>query len=544
MEQAASRGIGDEALVAVDEQDAQTSDYAGGSKGPSVMSDKFNEPNVIIPLAMSYDTRGLGARAYINAFPGGKDQRKVNCYYQLIRNAITGQITIEIVKRPGIKDSGKTFGESGYTQYCISNVLSSESAGSWVAYSNGSTTKIADGSTVGSITSTKIPVYLDKTIISGTPTAILQLRATSGAPPAYDTYYSTSVGTWTLINDAVYAGLTHVGKIESLDGFSFVMTNNNRIYNFNINSISVMSATNFITKQIQQDRACGLALYKNTILSFGAETVEFFRNAGNPSGSPLSAIPQMAEKIGMGLLGDPNQLGSVTSTTSYTATLGGKLYFVGRKGGSALLNMSVFAYNGTTFEKVSTGAIDRIISDINTGYIYAICSVSFYGESAIAIQLSAPGTATQQWLMYFPDRNDWFEWNSDVFSPINDGRFFLSSATSATKSYRFQAASADTWQDDATTFGMGIQFRIPKKGNDRDFMRWCALDADTTTTASNVTVKFSDDDYQTFDAGRTIDINTKEKRLMRCGSYKSRVVYLEHSGNLEFRARNFLARIE
>ena len=142
--------------------------------------------------------------------------------------------------------------------------------------------------------------------------------------------------------------------------------------------------------------------------------------------------------------------------------------------------------------------------------------------------------------MYFPALKEWFEWTSDTFKPQNDGVNFLDPTQ-----VLYYFAGSNTYVDGPNPYTATIQFRIPKKGNNRDFMRWCALDADTTTSASNVTVEFSDDDYQNFSTGRTIDLNTPEKRLNRCGSYKTpRVVRLSHSANVEFRARNFLARID
>jgi hypothetical protein len=247
----------------------------------------------------------------------------------------------------------------------------------------------------------------------------------------------------------------------------------------------------------------------------------------------------------MGLLADPNQVTSVGGTTSYYATVGGVMYFVGRRGGPALLNLGVFAYNGREFGKVSNSAIDRIISDTGSGYIYSITPFTFYGNNAVAIQLTAPGTTTQRWLMYFPDHGEWFEWVSDVFSPVNDGRVFLGSVVGDTNTYWFLNASFDdTWQDAGTAYNMLVQFRLPSSGNNRKFMRWCALEADTTSAASNVAVSFSDNDYQSFTSAGNIDLSSQEKRLMRNGSYKNRVVMLDHGSNYECRIRKFMARVE
>ena len=77
------------------------------------------------------------------------------------------------------------------------------------------------------------------------------------------------------------------------------------------------------------------------------------------------------------------------------------------------------------------------------------------------------------------------------------------------------------------------------------FMPYMGLKGDTSRSAQNILVQFSDDDYQTFTAGRNVDMTSKEKMLARCGSYRgSRIVRLSHTGNTEVRLSQFLARIE
>lgn len=66
---------------------------------------------------------------------------------------------------------------------------------------------------------------------------------------------------------------------------------------------------------------------------------------------------------------------------------------------------------------------------------------------------------------------------------------------------------------------------------------------DTATSASTLNVEFSDDDYVTFQAARTIDMTQPIKQIYRCGSYKDRAVRLTHTGDVEFRASAVIARV-
>ena len=174
--------------------------------------------------------------------------------------------------------------------------------------------------------------------------------------------------------------------------------------------------------------------------------------------------------------------------------------------------------------------------------------MSFLGRSAVAIQLTAPGTTNQKWLMFFPELNEWFEWESSVFSPVNASGFFISGGTSLSQyTYAFtpSGASSNDWRDDYGNSNIAItakaQFRLPSNGNNRKFMDWFALEGDTES--QNYGVEFSDDDYSTFSTSRNIDMSTPEKRINRCGSYKNRIVRLTHTANSEGRIRKALARV-
>jgi len=72
-------------------------------------------------------------------------------------------------------------------------------------------------------------------------------------------------------------------------------------------------------------------------------------------------------------------------------------------------------------------------------------------------------------------------------------------------------------------------------------MTMCGLIADTTTTQQDVSVKFSDNDSQSFGTARTIDLNLAQKEIYRCGTFRERFVQLTHSGTGEVRFRRFFA---
>src|SRR5258706_9555591 len=81
----------------------------------------IDEPNVIIPLASSFNERGI--TGFTHSVTNSEDQRKINCYYELAKNALTGKGTLTLSKRPGVTLGTGTYGTSAQTSYLVLNTL-------------------------------------------------------------------------------------------------------------------------------------------------------------------------------------------------------------------------------------------------------------------------------------------------------------------------------------------------------------------------------------------------------------------------------------
>src|SRR5260221_9836332 len=77
----------------------------------------IDEPNVIIPLASSYNERGVAG--YTHSITNSEDQRKINCFYELAKNPMTGKGTLTLSKRTGVTLSGNILGTTLQTAYLI-----------------------------------------------------------------------------------------------------------------------------------------------------------------------------------------------------------------------------------------------------------------------------------------------------------------------------------------------------------------------------------------------------------------------------------------
>lgn len=497
----------------------------------------LDKPNVVLPLASSYNERGVDG--YSSTVTNAIDQRKINSVYEVVKNSQTGGVTLELVKRPGISNPGGTYGAASQLPYLVIRAAGStdlSATGNWVFSRSGSDIRASDGLGVTTVIVTAAgnePRWVDKTLISGVETVVLQIHNQS--TNAQRTFYSNSIGTWTEITDLVFAAFGHRGKMEHLNGFAHILTSDNYIYSSSINTLATWPAINRVAKQIKQDIAAGLMRFSNQILAFGMNTVEVFGHAGYATGSPLDVIPSSSRDVGI-------EVGTTEAQKAhYYTTLGNRLYFVGNMGGSPRFSRSLIAYDGQSFEKVSTRNIDKILTFATK--VYSVNRMELYGKAAVAIALTAPSsTGTQRWLMFFPEWNDWFEWTSDVYSPIGTGDLQLGIAGSTeTKLYRY--SGSEKWQDDTTDYTMTHQFDLPTKGNQLQRAYWMGVEGDTARSASSLNVELSRDDWQTVETARAIDMTKAKKHLYRCGSANKFGVRLSHTGNLDCRLRSFLARI-
>ena len=506
----------------------------------------FSKPNLQLPLAVSYNNRGISQN---NVFTTGLDQRKINCIYEPVANAVSGGTTLYLAKRPGVTVYNGTYGSASQTAYLAAWVPDPDSRSSFDGTQACVFSELSDDQRCSNDTGTVVienianyaPAHWRITAISNVPTMVLQLQSiTVGGVSAQRVWYSNDIqasngGTWARITDADFPGSAAIGAMEHMDGFAFIAAQGTGfIHNSDINSLANWQAQNKIRKQIVEDEVLGLAKIGKRLVCLGYETMEVFGNAGNPTGSPLVTIPDLFAKVGLARAPLSTQ-----SNGDYYCVLGDSMYWVGRPLGRRHTSGSgLYRFNGNGKPvKVSSQAMDKLLSGDT---ICSVNAVNLFGKQAVALMRTTIGSSTPKWLIYFPEWNDWFEWESTVFSPINNGNFFL--GVDDSKLYVF--GGSDTWQDNTTDYTMTVQFMLPKDGNHRKRMPMCGVAGDTARSASSLNVEFSDDDYQNFSTARAIDMTSQQKMLARCGSFRTRAVRLTHTGNLDCRIEKFLARIE
>ena len=482
-----------------------------------------------IPLIGVYNTR-IGASNVSSAASGivgigvvgvmivgniptsDKDQRFVNCYPVTVKNPAARTATPYLLKRAGFQANMTPAAGSAGTGLRI-----------WVGNSNkiisafGTTNSTIYDSTTSLGAITGKCTGITETSLSGT--ANLAISANNNRA-----WYYPAAGALTEITDVDFpgqAGRTVVGTFAHLEGYGFIMDSIGRIYNSDINSLSAWSASAFATANVVPDSGIGCFEYRNHILAFGSRSMEIWYNAGNPSGSPLSRRDEATRQIG---LINEHALAKIVDTLAFVGT-------------SNLGALEVYLMDGFTPTRISTPEIEAQLTLMGASDIY-VSAKKEAGRTLIAV--SGPSTT----YVYCVEEQLWHEWSSTTplwqfMDGIASGSSYITYAVSALstsgKVYATNPANY-VFEDDAVAYTAMFQLSLFDGGtNDRKTMPWLRVVGDRASSASALSISFSDDDYATFSTARDVDLSEERPQLSNCGSFRRRSVKGSHSANMSMR---------
>ena len=452
--------------------------------------------------------------------PTSKDARYVNCFKQTVSDEAQGNKTHRCVKRAGLASLNTPQAGSIGTAVLV-----------WSGQGTGAKVITAFGGTNSSLydgTTRLATNHTDTTIITGKAASITEttvsntatLYITSTDSTAW--YYQDS-GTVTKIADAQFPGnnsLTLAGGGAHMDGYTFQMDTRGGIWNSDLNSITSWTATGTINANIYPDKGVGCFRWKQYIIGFGAESMEFFYNAGNATGSPLTRIAHMAKRIGA--------VGADAITS-----ISDNIFFCGStpQGG-----LSVYQYDGE-ISRISPPELDAVLLLAGASNI----KLTAYRDFGLSFVVLKAGSTMYE---YCIEEKFWFIRLSHLgfcrFAALSTGSSQVSYAVSELvttgKVYTINPASR-VFQDDSQTHSARMQLPAVDPGAGA-FVAYEVAEvvADVESSTSNLTLVWSDDDYVTYSTGRTLDLSTNVPRTSRLGGTKKpRAFALVHSSNTPMR---------
>ena len=349
-----------------------------------------------------------------------------------------------------------------------------------------------------------------------------------------------------------------------LDGFLFVGSSDGTVSQSSSNDATAWSALDFLTAEREPDKAVHITKHLDQVVMFGSRTIEFFYNAGYPAGSVLQRRNDVSYHTG------------VTDGRSIHNT-GDKIYFLGSDlTGSG----SIYLLESFKISKVSTPQIDNYLHDtfIQSDLDAITAGFTINGHELILITALATVDSDfipAQTIVYDRTTNLWSTWELALpgfsefplvkwtdqtslgsrqgFGILINGDIFQFSGNSASVDVISENETdymVDDYieQQDDYVISLGadasanIACRITLPEFDGDVqnnkmmhkLELVGSRISGTTGVTDVTIRWSDDHYNTFLASRTLDIS-KRRKLTRLGLFNRRAFELSYDGAEQLR---------
>lgn len=510
-----------------------------------------------------------------------KDQRFINCILESYKNETVREVTTSLFKRPGLSEQyttatgegrgiiyfdGSVYAVVGNKVYkCPSTspiITLTNSTGkvgmklgdsvdlgqylficdgvkAWIVETDGTVTTIDDsmvdlvllddggtGYTTATVTLTGgggSGATATATILDGVIVAIDVTDAGTGYTSA-PTVGITGDGTGATAT-AFLTGFPnpHVPDPVFMDGYMFLVKGTD-IYNSNLDNPAKWSASDFITAEMYPDPIIGMARQNNQLIAFGEYSTEYFYDAGNATGSPLNKNDAITFQLG---------LASINTVSDHEKTV----LWVAQ---SKLGGRSVWMIDGFQAKQIEASPIERIL-DLETD-MSAITGFVIRAKGHYLYLINLP-TANRTFL-YDMEEKTWTEWSS--FNGTRHNMFEYVAACDTNSGYplllhkttgQVCKLSSEVYKD--LSRPIRYQMNSPRFDGgsyNRKFLTTLAAVGDVnSTTPQLLSVRWSDDDQQTYSGQRMLNLNGNKPILTQCGTFRRRSFELIFDGNSDIR---------
>lgn len=188
-----------------------------------------------------------------------------------------------------------------------------------------------------------------------------------------------------------------VPGIVYINGYFVVMDTSGRIWNSASEDPTTWGALDYVDAQNDSSRGVGIAFSRGYVVAFKEWSTEFFYDAGNATGSPLSPVDNGTIQTGCATGWSIASIDDSTFWMSQTKAKG----------------RGVHVLTGLETRKVSTPDVDRILDDDALTNVYAFC-LKVDGHTLYVLTLAptvAAGNFGGVTLVYELSSDTWLEWN-------------------------------------------------------------------------------------------------------------------------------------
>lgn len=371
-----------------------------------------------------------------------------------------------------------------------------------------------------------------------TTVSVGQIPATPSQPTQYiigfgsTAYVDAGLGAgYVPITDANYPAGTVSGFVY-LDGTLYVMSAAGSIYGSkNLNDPTVWDPLNVIFAQAEPDLPVALVKQLTYVVAIKSTSTQFFYDAGNPTGSPLSPVP-----------GALVNYGCISADT--VQDLDDQLFWVTSNEDSTPQVLMMKNLQPTI---ISTPAIERLLelgnaTDQYISFSFKLAGHKFYGFSNIQANIT---------LVYDITESLWYEWTDA------NGNYYPVMAVQASIPFSVQPVSIsaalvvqlrtdgrtyilqpdyEISNDNGTVFAVDIITPNFDGGTDRaKQMNVMWVNADQRK-GSYLKMRYSDNDYQSWSNWRQFNLGLRKPMMTELGTFTKRAHHFRHESDTPFRA--------
>lgn len=317
-----------------------------------------------------------------------------------------------------------------------------------------------------------------------------------------------------------------------LDGYIFLIKKDTGdIYNSALDDPTSWTPGDFITAEISSDYLLRLIKTKNYIVAMGYNSIEYFYDAGNASGSPLQRNDSPYRSIGF-----------ITGL----CTIGDVTFFVGQ---DEKLNVCVFMLDGFEIKRISNSVVERTIQT-NTNSANAKSRVNL-NKPGYAISLSGHNfyvlpLTTTTWVYDLAEK-EWYEWKGSdgnglaiqaAWTMYNGSMYVAIDGQTA-----ISVLSPTVYQDYSVNFTCRYTSELLDIGTPNwKYISRLLLDCsqEEISGTSNTTLTWSDTDWSTSAAAsRNINVFSISPQIYKLGRFRKRSFRFEYTDNYPFWLKGF-----
>jgi hypothetical protein len=352
--------------------------------------------------------------------------------------------------------------------------------------------------------------------LGGSPTKLIISSESYG-------YTVNTAGVISSIHDTASASAwtSHVPAICDMDGYLFILTYvDAAIYHSENANATVWPPLNVISAEADGDRGIALAKHLNYLVAFGEDSIEFFYNAANATGSVLSRVD--GAKLGFGC---------VNGNT--VQDINGTLIWVNK-------TRQVMALDNMRPAIISTPAIDRLNQYVGTPSSMTAWYSMWFSLSGHTFYILTHVTNNYT-IAYDLMEKAWFritDSSGNYWPFVGATQIRLGGETSVFLQHR---TNGNIYDMSVGTFTeTGGNYTVKVRSNNLDFgdsapksLRMMQLMGDRST--SSVKVRYTDDDFTNWSPTRSVSMSLAKPRIYGLGDTTQRAFEIAYTGSDDFR---------